>query len=393
MAIRVALMMLLLCYFALLFISVVSPLYAAPRKTFFEILGVGKNADAKTIKKCYRDLAVRWHPDKNPDNKKVAEERFKEINEAYETLSDVKKREAYEEQLKYGAGPQRSAVGGFGRKGFRTSSMFHGMDTHSPFGFTSSQGQGSSHQGDVNDIMDMLSGMFSGPRSAQAFTSRRQSSGTGHRFPSSSSPSKTVTSKVNVSCTLAELYAGCQKTVIVRPSDATLSIPSRTIQVNIAPGWRTGTKLKYVFREKGAAYGTSGMFVHKVEITVVEKPHRYLKRIGDNLYWTCGITSSQAAKGVRVRLPLLTNATHCHPLDNADLTQKETKYVIEPGVVDVLTFSSLDIPLSSASVTNSNIIKIQGLGMPLSKKGKRTDSSGADTMVTGSLFVKLEVKD
>ena len=64
-------------------------------KDYYKILGVAKNATAKEIKKAYRKLAAQYHPDKNPDDK-VAEEKFKEINEANEVLSDKEKREKYD---------------------------------------------------------------------------------------------------------------------------------------------------------------------------------------------------------------------------------------------------------------------------------------------------------
>jgi DnaJ family protein B protein 6 len=65
-------------------------------KDYYKILGIDKSADAKTIKKAYRKMALKWHPDKNIDNKEAAEEKFKEISEAYQVLSDKDKRRMYD---------------------------------------------------------------------------------------------------------------------------------------------------------------------------------------------------------------------------------------------------------------------------------------------------------
>ena len=65
------------------------------KRDYYEVLGIGKGASADEIKKTYRKLAVKYHPDKNPDNKE-AEEKFKEVGEAYEALSDPEKKAAYD---------------------------------------------------------------------------------------------------------------------------------------------------------------------------------------------------------------------------------------------------------------------------------------------------------
>lgn len=69
---------------------------SSDKKDYYEVLGVAKDATEEQIRKAYKKLALRWHPDKNPDNKKEAEEKFKEINEAYSVLSDPQKRNEYD---------------------------------------------------------------------------------------------------------------------------------------------------------------------------------------------------------------------------------------------------------------------------------------------------------
>ena len=69
---------------------------SSPKRDYYEVLGIPKDATEKDIKKAYRKLAFKWHPDKNPDNKKEAEEKFKEVNEAYSVLSDPEKRRQYD---------------------------------------------------------------------------------------------------------------------------------------------------------------------------------------------------------------------------------------------------------------------------------------------------------
>lgn len=92
------------------------------KRDYYEILGVGRDASADDVKKSYRKLALKYHPDRNPDDKETAEARFKEASEAYEVLSDAEKRSRYD-SFGHAAFEQAAGFGGFSG-GFGDASVF-----------------------------------------------------------------------------------------------------------------------------------------------------------------------------------------------------------------------------------------------------------------------------
>lgn len=117
------------------------------KKCYYEVLGIAKSASEADIKKAYRKLAIKWHPDKNPNDQEAAAEKFKEIGEAYEVLSDKKKRQQYDQFGFDGPPPTPDFdMGGFGgfsrsktqgsRGGFGGFEDFGGGDPFFGGGFT-----------------------------------------------------------------------------------------------------------------------------------------------------------------------------------------------------------------------------------------------------------------
>lgn len=250
-------------------------------KDYYSLLGVNKTASQEEIKQAFRKLARKYHPDVNQGNKQ-AEAKFKEVNEAYEVLSDPDKRKKYDQFGQYWKQAGQGFPGGAGAGGV-------GVDMN---GFDFGQ------YGSFEDFINELLGRFGGPGGARSQSySYRTSTGApsgydGFGFQQDyAGGSGTQDSEAMISLSLGEAYNGVEKR---------LQVANDIINVRIPAGAKTGSRLRV--RGKGPTNPQTkqrGDLYLKVQI----QPHSFFQLDGDNLVCEVPIAPDEAVLGASIDVP------------------------------------------------------------------------------------------
>ena len=345
----------------------------AEKRDYYEVLGVDRSTDAETIKKIYRKLAMKYHPDRNPDDKE-AEEKFKETAEAYEVLSDPQKRQRYD---KFGHQGMRD----IGYQGFHSAEDIFSTfdDFFSDFGFGglgsifgSSRNSGrrrNVHRGADLEIklpltLEEVATGISKKIKIKRFVSCSDCNGTGSKGGSLATcplcqgagqvrqVSKSVFGQfVNItSC------SGCggEGTVIPNPcrvcSGEGRVKNESLINVKVPPGVSTGNYIPLRGQgNKGRRGGPAGDII----VVFDEKEHKYFTRDENNIIYNLQISISQAVLGDSIEVPTLNG---------------KAMLEIVPGI------------------QNGKILRMRGKGIPhLQGSGKGDELVQVSVWIPGSL--------
>ena len=223
----------------------------ATKTDYYDILGVSKGASADEIKKAYRKQALEWHPDRHKDDKEAAEKRFKEINEAYQILSNPQKKTAYDN---YGHDAFTPGGGNPFTGGFQGGAG-------SPFTYTyTSGGENPFGNMDFGDPFDIFESFFGGGNPFGQAGRRQQ------------------VPRYSITIDFMEAVKGVSKEVSIGGSKRKIKIPA---------GIYEGARISF------------GDFTLSVNI----KPHKLFERQDDDIYITVGIPFSLAVLGGEIKVP------------------------------------------------------------------------------------------
>ena len=288
------------------------------KRDYYEVLGVNKSANKEEIKKAYRKLALKFHPDKNKGDK-AAEEKFKEASEAYHVLSDDKRKSNYDQ---FGhAAFQGGGQGGFGNFDFSSSFSDIFEDVFGDFG-DFGFGGGRSRRGRTNnrgsdlryDISIELNDAFTGTEKNISYTTYKKCktcSGSGAK-PGSKPTSCNYCNgqgKVRSSQGFFTIQQTCPECSgegekISNPCSSCTGVgktqSNETVAVKIPKGVDDGTRIRLA--GKGEA-GTKGGSNGDLYLFISVEPHSIFKRSEENLYYDLPISIADAALGATVEVP------------------------------------------------------------------------------------------
>ena len=259
------------------------------KRDYYEVLGLSKGADAGSIKKAYRKLAKKYHPDTNQGDKQ-AEKKFKEVTEAYTVLSDPEKKKMYD-QFGHAAFDQGASADPFGKD--TSGNPFSGGSYHRAY----TNGNGGYQEyhfesGNMDDMFgDIFGNMFHGG------TSRKTSSGFGNGFhggfQSGGFQSKGSDLNAEVTVGFDEAAFGCDKVITLQDPNAPGN-PSQSLKVHIPAGIDTGKTIR--LRGKGMP-GTNGGDAGDLmlKVKVADKPG--YERKGTDVYTTITVPFTTAVFG------------------------------------------------------------------------------------------------
>ncbi|MEM9509784.1 MAG: DnaJ C-terminal domain-containing protein [Cyanobacteria bacterium P01_E01_bin.35] len=251
-------------------------------KDYYAILGVKKTAQTDEIKKQFRKLALKYHPDRNQGNK-AAEAKFKEISEAYDVLSDDDKRSQYD---RFGQYWQQSAA--TGNAGRQTCSSNH----NSKVDFNSSD---FSQYGNFEEFINELLGRFSSPgnggTASQNYTQADRRQSQPQDSAKNSQQSTATSSEASLNLTLAEAFRGTTKRLV---------IAGETLEVRIPAGVKPGSRIRLAGKGPANSYGQSRGDLY---LNVQLNHHPFFNFEGDNLVCEIPIAPDEAVLGASINVP------------------------------------------------------------------------------------------
>ncbi len=289
------------------------------KRDYYEILGVSRTATEVEIKKAYRKMALKYHPDKNPDNAD-AEEKFKEAAEAYEVLSDPEKRSRYDQ---FGHSGVNGSGGGFGGGGMSMDDIFsHFGDIFGgAFGGGFSGGsrrrvnRGSNLRVKVKLTLDEMANGVEKKIKIKKYVQCKACHGTGAADGHATQTCPTCKGTGHVT-RIANTFLGQMQTsstcpqcggegrVITKPCHVChgngIVKEEEIVTINIPPGVNNGMQLTLSGKgNAGARGGINGDLI----ILIEEEPHQHLKRDGNNLIYDLYLNFADAALGTEVDIP------------------------------------------------------------------------------------------